>query len=349
MELKCRIEKINKNQEGLPEGNFLIVNFNKGEDVFIFFEEFNKQYEAASRERGANDSLIEINNDDNIQPAINERPNYKNLLQYLSNKLGISETTFKDDNILIIESSFGNFLELPWEEIVDTRIIVLRKVISNKKTNPEHTHNSLLFILASSNINHNGRLPDLKDKIADEINSITKKIILAAPKDYNIKDVRILKSITRELFSSLPWEEYNFIHFLMHGDENGGICLESKDDNNYKNQDIICIADVISCLREENFLLMFFSFCFSGGGVNGANSLSCQLTNEGITKYAIGYRNEVGEKSARNFSNIFYNILLDGYAKGTGQHIEETYKKAMTDYSKILPDMKYLPLLFINC
>ncbi len=348
MKIVCEVRDIiEQKPEDLTPGRYLFID-KDGSSINIPFSEFQGFYEESERNLEPVKSDPEFGVDENIKTVIPEKssmPDYKRVLAYLIERISITSGDFGEDkDELIIESSFGNFLELPWEDIAQGKIFVLRRVVGEKKNNYENTFNNFLFVVSNSHITANGEVADLKEKLREEVLAIVHQAMDVIPKEFKVGDMHIAKHTTKSSFSSLPWDKYNYIHIIMHGDDKGGLCLETEGVDNYKVQDIIGIDDVASMLTDKKFFLLFFSICHSGGGVDGNNSLAFHIANNGISKYAIGYRLSVGEDSASTFAQIFYKILL------SGQHaVEEVYKKSLAEYySKPISNNGYMPLLYIN-
>lgn len=352
MKVSCEIKKFEQNnREKLPEGLYLRIDKN-GSLFDVSLSEFRTFYEESKRGSeplmpdpgfGTGDPVVTI-------AEKSSTADFDKVISYLKGKIAISEADFKEDNELTIESSFGDFLELPWEKMAQDKILVFRKVIGEKKNSHNESLNNFLFILSNANISTAGESANLKDKLKDEVSKIIDSAIEVIPKEFKVDNIQISKHTTRASFPLLPWDKYNYIHVIMHGDEGGGLCLENQDVDRYKLQDVMGIDDTVSVLTDKNFLLFFLSICYSGGGLNnGKNSLAFHITNKGISKYVIGYRFGAGEDSALAFATIFYKTLLSGSIDGTQDSIEGVYKKSLQEYYRMpLSSSGYLPLLYIN-
>jgi len=352
MKISCELKEVDNVAESSTNDKRLYIRSDILKSSDILFSEFMGYYERSKRESGllTYEPSIGINTLDNIVEVKNDISDFTNMMDFLASKLSISENVFDSEDELDIESSFGNFLELPWEKITPKNVCVIRKIPTEKTNFPEQINN-LMFIISSSNVSANGEMSDLKDKLKSEILKAIDQVIQSAPKYFKVNNVAIAKHTTKESFGSLPWESYNYIHIIMHGDENGGLCLESMEIDKYKIQDVMNIEEALDVLNDKKFLLSFLSFCYSGGGlIDNKNSLAFHLVNRGISKYAIGYRHGVGEDSALNFSEIFYRILLNGSNSGRNNNkIEEVYKKSLLEYNeKSGLNNRYTPILYTN-
>lgn len=351
MKLSCQLREITgNNPENLPQGKYLYINKNDSL-ISIPFSEFQSYYEESKRDMDS--YLPEPSFQSEEQAVVPEKSSgsdFKKIINYLIEKIAITESDFNStNNELIIESGFGNFLELPWENVAKNKVIVFRRVPGETKNENKKTLNNLLFVTSNSVLSNEGEAADLKDMLKDEISAIIQHAILAIPKDFKIDDMHISKHTTKHSFKALQWESYNYVHFIMHGHDNGGLCLEEKDLDRYKSQDVMNIDEVISALDGKNFTLLFFSFCNSSGPRNGDSSLAFNITNKGISKHAIGYRFGVGQNSAFAFAEIFYKILFNGFGKDKQNIIEEVYKKSLLEYyTEPTTNKDYVPMLYVN-
>jgi hypothetical protein len=353
MKISCELKDTMKdNQENLPEGRYLYIYYEKNTSAInISLPEFQGHLEEAKR--GSEQSIpnpgVGSDNQTIIPTRENNRPDFKNMMSFLVEKIAINDKDFNDGDELIIESSFGNFLELPWEEITQKKIFVFRMVVGERKNDLPESQNNLLLIISNSHITVNGELPDLKNKLKDEILKIIDQTIDAIPKDFKINNISVAKHTTKDSFPLLLWDNYNYVHVIMHGDESGGLCLEKPEIDKYKVQDIMTIDEVIEILKNKKFSLLFLSFCYSGGGLNNNNSLAFQISSKGISKYVIGYRYGVGETSAMTFAEYFYKLLVNGFAATKQDRLREVYKESLSKYySDSQSNNVYVPILYIN-
>ncbi len=344
MKISCQLQNINSNQKNLPEGKFLVIHTEGKDEIYIPFIEFSDLYKEEKGDVSSIDKSPNISFD-NMPLDINKdfvRPNFSKLMGYLKEKIGINEAIFKSKNKLVIESNFDTFLELPWEDLVNEKIFVLRKVLGNKKNDSAHSPASLMIILSNSRSSNNGKRSDLKKKLKTEVLEIASSTIEVQPKDFKINDIYISKHTTKIIFKLLSWDNCNYVHFIMHGSESGGLCLENENIDEYKKEDILEVKDALRILKEKKLFLIFFSHCNS-------SSFAYEVVNNGIAKYTIGYRQGVGETSANVFSRYFYKNLLSSFEKNTTDRLEKVYIRSLIGYYKSKDsDDKYVPLLYIN-
>ena len=354
MRISCELKDNKKdNPENLPEGKYLYIYSKKSTTpITILFSEFQGRYDEAKRSSTLtlSDPGIGSIGGQIITTEKDSRPDFKTVMSFLTEKVSISDSDFNEDDELIIESGFGTFLELPWEKITTKNVFVFREAIGNKNINNPEPVNNLLFIISNSNISVDGELPDLKNKLKAEVLKIIDQTVGAIPKAFYINNINVLKHATQDKLKSVSWNNYNYVHIIMHGDKNGGLCLEKTEIDKYKIQDIMTTDKIIEVLDGKNFLLLFLSFCYSGGGLdNGSNSLAFQITSRGIARYVIGYRYGVGEDSALTFAESFYKTLVSGLGSDQQDRLKEVYKKSLSEYWKD-PKQKngYQPMLYIS-
>jgi hypothetical protein len=353
MIISSELKKIDDNRENLPKGEYLyIYSENNSKPIIIPFSEFQGLYQEAKNDFALSplDPVVSSVEHTTTIREQNNIPNFERIMKYLMEKIVINENDFDNDaNELIIESSLGDFLELPWEKVTEKEICVLRRAGGGKKSSPYEYPNNLLFVISNSNLSSEVEFADLEKELKGEIQMIVNEVNGTVPKLFKVDNLHISKHTTIDSFKLLPWNEYNYVHMIMHGDKNGGLCLEKADIDHYKSQDVISIEEVMSVLKDRNFLLMFFSLCNSGGCIFNRNSLAFRVVNEGIAKYTIGYRYGVGEKYAFSFSEIFYHTLLSGAENSRVDRLERVYRRSLSEYYKGLgADKKYIPILYIN-
>lgn len=360
MRISCKIEEVKKDVGNPSEGKYLSVYIATKENEYfksISLSEYQSFYEGIILEGDnlSEGSGVTIGGDFSNSLTMDSkmgRPNFDKMMQYLSKEMGIDSEYFTDSEELTVESDFGNFVELPWEDITDKRIIVIRRAIGIDLNEINDDVNNLLFIASNSNKYFDGgSAADLREKMKDEIlGVIALNSLGVASKDFKLDNIHISKHTTEESFEALPWDKYNYIHMIMHGDDKGGISLEYSNEGYYKMRATMNIDKVIKILSDKKFLLLFLSFCYSGGGcVYGCESLAFRIAKNKISKYVIGYRYGIGEESALTFTDIFYRFLLSSSAKNEKNRIEKIYKESLIEYFKNPKfNSDYMPLLYIN-
>lgn len=359
MRISCKIENVKDDIENLSIGEYLFIYISAKEAEYlrkISLLEYQSHYKSAVQgDELPKESVATFGGSYKDSLTISPkafRPNLDTMMQYLSEEMGIGSEDFINGEELIVESNFGNFVELPWENVTDKKIFVIRRVFGVGLDEINDSANNLLFIASNSNrYLSGGSAADLREKMKDEIlGVIAQNALGVTSKDFKLDNMHISKHTTRESFEILPWDKNNYIHMIMHGDDSGGICLEYSDPEYYKMIATMSVNRVINILSDKKFLLLFLSFCYSGGGcVQGNDSLSFQTVEKGISKYVIGYRYGISENSALTFVDIFYRLLLSSFAKNESDRIEKIYKESLAEYFKNPKfDPDYMPLLYIN-
>jgi CHAT domain-containing protein len=158
---------------------------------------------------------------------------------------------------------------------------------------------------------------------------------------FRMQKVLLSKHTTKQALGSINWSEYNFIHIILHGLSDGRLALENPDKTRYKDPDFMTVTEFLDILKGKNLDLIFLSFCFSGGGLDGEQeNLAVQLTKNDASQYVIAYGNPVGDSSAASFAKIFYEYLING------SEIEQVYKTSLQKYYQLSSTGKYVPLLY---
>lgn len=348
--IKANIEDVRDEINSIPKGKYLCVQANSNEVIYIPHEEF---YKLVSKAKSK--PMINMHEDIEIGlggSALTEKsiikPDFSDLMKFLVEKINI---VFENDNDeMIISSSEGIILELPWEDVSDKKIIVFREVISNKRKSFEEKTNNLLFVVSHA-VKHGGEiLEPIKEKMDEEIKSIYSLIgslkTQEMPTHFKLQNVLLSIHTTKDSFKNTQWEKYNYVHFIMHGLDTGEICLENSDDHELV--DPLSASDFLSILNGKNFELFFLSFCYSCGGVNTGESLAFKIIDEGISKYVIGYSYPVKGGPALLFATDFYDRFLNGDKDIQGNdRIKDFYKKSLLKCYNKNNIRNYVPFLYM--
>jgi hypothetical protein len=348
MEIGCRLVESTGDQEAdkilnLPKGKYLEVLTAKDyQPLYIPFEEFQSLYDEAKREVDAvpQEPKMETAEVVSLESRSQQKPRFSKVIDFLSQRIGIDEDDLDKEGELVIRSDWGLFLELPWEYLVEKQIFVIRKFARENLVTDRREENNLLLLTSHA---RESTEKDLKRVMDEEIGAIYDALHFLRKSNqttFRVEKILLLKHATREALGKIDWESFNLIHFVMHGDQGGRLCLESKDRDRYKTPDPLSVDDLLEILSGKNFTLIFLSLCYSGGEASEGDSLAFRLTRTGVSRYVIGYSNAVGEMSARNFSSIFYELLT------TGDDIQTVYKESLKRYYKTKPS-RYLPLLYV--
>jgi len=356
MKITAELQLIKRdNNMGLSAGKYLSVSINNsGKPSYIDIDEFVKNCKPKKSVRNivlpAVIAIGQDNIDENIQTQTS-RPDYTVAMNYLKETIGINDTYFNDDeNELIIESNFGNFLDLPWEDL-KSNICVFRRIFGGKRFTPNIKHNNLIFLISYADKNNDGEQGILKTEIKDEVVGIASYLLDSEPKFFRIENIHMQKHMTKEKINSIKWSDYSFVHIIMHTTEKGELCFENPDMDRYKESDSVSPREFIKIFKNKRILLLFLSTCYSGGGVKDDDCLAFQVVYSGIAEHAIGYRYGIKEKLAASFSKMFYRLLSNGHELNNTNQLELIYKQALAEYYKENPESKidnYIPIMYTN-
>lgn len=352
MEIFFRSIKVNKEKlDGFTAGEYLAIETDspKSKEILIRRDEFETLYLMGKKDKRVTGAFP-------LEPQIAYGPDllqlpqeeswgfkYKDLMKLLADKVDISSLLkAKVEEDLIIRSDLGMVLELPWEDIVNSSICVYRVVIGQENEGfEEKSENNLMLFMSHA---YKGVGKNLKEAMDDEIRNIYGSLgdIMGENNQYfRMESIFLLKHTTRRSFEEIPWKRFNFVHFIMHGDQDGNLHFEKDDPARYKESDFIKIEDILNIMKGHRFKLVFLSVCYSGGSLYDGDSLAFQIIKCGYSKYVIGYAQPAGEDSAKDFSNFFYKNLMNG------EKINDVYKKSIKSYysgkSRI-----YKPLLYVH-
>lgn len=340
MEIYCDLQVQDNDSALLLKGVYLNIktNLNAGSPIIIPYTEFEVLYSKARQSSDVPKEDLGIGEIGSIPLEVTNKqnPNYKDVMVFLLEKLNF-KTEHVANNDLIVQSDVWTFLELPWEEIGEGKLSVIRKVICKNDKDVEDNNNLLLLMSHA----HENVGKDLKEKIVEEIESIYGAMIKHTQTSFRVNSILLSQHTTVESIKLISWNLYNMIHLMMHGDKDGSLCLENPDHQKYKQVDKFSSSDFLSLIKDRCFKLIFLSMCYSGGGIEGKESLAFNIVKSGCSKYVIAYSNAVGEDSARLFADSFYKNLI------TGNRIEEVYKSSLATYRSTLNNKDYyMPLLY---
>jgi hypothetical protein len=331
---------------GHPPGKYLYIETSQGgEPVYIPHGEFTDLLQKA-RSRPKINAPINVPQvgvgEEIFTEKTNQGPDFAEMMDFLAQKINLgSDGTEKEMTVTVI-SDAGVFLELPWEDIANKEIYVFRRVTKSENKDKEvRRENNLLLLLSHA---HEDLGEDLKKKMDEEVRGIFALLnffLENEQQSFRMQKILLSKHTTKQSLESINWGEYNYIHIIMHGLLNGELVLENPDKAQYKYPDPMSMVEFLDILKGKNLDLIFLSFCFSGGGLDGEQeSLAVQLTKHDASQYVIAYSYPVGDTSAASFAKIFYEYLING------SEIEQVYKKALQKYYQLSSAGKYIPLLY---
>lgn len=241
-----------------------------------------------------------------------------------------------EGNELIIQSETEKILELPWENMVEGTTIIYREVLSElEETDPSASKNFLIL----KSLAHIPDKENLSETIQQEAyNAILEFLVKDNKPDSRIDSLHLLKNTTKDNVTGIDWRNFDFLHVIMHGEDDGRLCLEKT--TRYEEIDHMEMNEFLELLNSKapvNYTLMFLSFCFSSGGGSKENSLSFELIKRGFSQNVIGYNGGIDTKSAMEFAKQFYSRLL------SGKPIKESFKEAK---ASVTLKNEYIPFFY---
>ncbi len=345
--LTCSLIDYNEPPTGVAKGRYLQLIINNNPAILIDYNEYLNQFNSSKEIRdtlSTTDYSVLTGEQEIIGSDIEKesgRLGRNIILTYLASKIG--STVFETASKVKVVSDVSSILELPWEEINNNKLIVLRKYKTTHQIKCNLPINNMVILMSHA---HDGIGGDLKKTMDEEINSIYESIRVLRVNNqstFRIDNILLSKHTTRTSIKNIDWKSFNFVHLITHGDMNGSIALERPEPEYYKIPDTLSKNDFVELLAEYNFRLIFLSYCYSGGGnLNNEDSLAFQLVKNGISEYCIGYRDPVLESAAKNFSSIFYEYLL------LGEDIIETYKQSLDRFCSMSSNRKDIPYLYLS-
>ncbi len=251
-----------------------------------------------------------------------------------------SEKFLTNDEELVINSDSNEILELSWEQFVDrSKTVVFREVMTETPHSSSDGKKGNFLLLISHSYDNK---TNISNGISEEVSLIYKEIVEVNKPDRRIEHLNLLKHPTKENITNIKWNNCTFVHLVMHGEDDGRLCLEN--DKNYEIIDHMSkdtFLDILKGQAVDNLFLVFLSFCYSGGKTTNS-SLAFDLVKSGIAKYSLAYLGRVGNESARDFSQRFYNDFLTGQ-----RDVSESFKNAFMAYSnRATQGLLYVPVLY---
>jgi hypothetical protein len=344
MEVSCRLVTIEKDDEvyKIAKGIYLEVSCNhpnskKGLIPYNIFEEvFSiRQNISVTPEIGQlNDQLQGISQPLNVTANLPRQDALDLVLQ----QIGLYKYTVKDSD-LIIKSNFSPFFELAWESIITENLCVYRKTIHKKfNKNTDGVANSI-GILMSHSFKDVGR--DLKEYMDQEVQSIISILLTNNTSKFRTENIMLVKHTNVQTILDVLEKKLTMLHLIMHGDENGNLCLENSDRSKYKIVEKLPSDKFVEMIRGNGYNLIFLSMCNSGGAQkNLEDNLAYKIIKNAGSSYVVSFIGPVGEKSAKEFSEEFYGLLVNG------ESIEAIYKEALVKYKVKTNRNKYIPVLY---
>ena len=342
MEIICNLIKVSNEISDLPQGaHFLISSSKNTKQTYVEYAEFQRRYqEAASLEKPQNTELDVVSGSEALkQDEVKRQNGFDQVVLFILEKIDFKHSEVEGGEI-IIKSDFVKFLELPWEQSIGEKIVIIRRFYGSQLIQSKSEYgkvNNLVILMSHA---YKGIGADLEKEMKSEIKSIYNILTEQNHSTFKTQKILFLKHTSKDMLKNIEWEDFNFLHLIAHGDSQGFLALEATG-TDYKSPDLLSSKDFLDHFQKSAFDLIFLSNCYSGGGLDNEDaSLALRLIESGCTHYSIGYREGTGEDSAKQFAEIFYETLVSGV------NIEEVYKKSLLRYYQMNPQPKYIPFLF---
>lgn len=315
------ITVVDKNAENLPEGNYLQFTDEKGITIYYPRVKFDSVFSLKESTKINQFDIgdIGIGKQTNVQQVTGDisQPNFDifiNEIRLAVEAGGIELETENDWIEILSENSL--LLEVPWEGLFNKSVV--RVIDSAKITNSDDKKNMLVAISHA----HIGVQDYIINQIKLEVKEIYKSLEYYVEENKFFEKILLIKhaTISNLQLPSSEYSNYSYLHLAMHCDENGKFWLEKEGDM-YKNPEPTDIDDILGTSpRNHSFQLVFFSSCYSGGGLkDGQMSPSHKLVKDGVARYTIGYRFGAKELVAKKFSDDFYKYLKSANQGGQNQ------------------------------
>lgn len=244
--------------------------------------------------------------------------NIKNRLE----KHGVLKELTSENRVVdfIIESESDLMGGQPWSYFLGSCGIkskqiryVIKKKTNQKSTPADNEDLNILVLVSKANIGSDGyTIGKIFDHFPKEVGFITNSAIkdikqpLSKPTVYTVA-----KFINKDSISRVHFEEYNFIHILMHGHD-GELGFESNEDENIF--DWVKKEQTLPFLKKstKKYKLIFLSLCDGAKSLANEHSLAFNLIKEDIAENVIGFNGRIESKDAAPmFCNFFYSAFLD--------------------------------------
>jgi hypothetical protein len=244
--------------------------------------------------------------------------NASKLLRFLSkhgidiNKLIRSES----DKVLVVESNKDFVLSLAWE-LANTKIRgvkTIRKVMVGNSGTKKVERQNFLFLLSHGFLDGAGGLHKVANYFSTEVSPVLNSLFETNRQGaFKPQLFQVIKYLNQDILARLKFDEYDNIHLVLHGRENGDLGFEAIADH----WQISWLSSTefvkhMQALNTNERELVFLSCCYSGYGTFPQSSLAFQLVNSGIARHAIAFNGQIGsERTLPGFVNNFYaNYML---------------------------------------
>lgn len=337
------VERVKDVSGSIKLSHYLQIDTSLGVQSRIPFDEYRKIYERSISQNKPLAQSVDIGDPEQLGQSISFTSVSNDLnpvLGLLLEKLEVpSGEKLTSDQKLFIQSELAEFLELPWESVVGETYVFREVIHAEDIVKSQNLKNSFMVLMSHSHQPDKNNIGnELNEEIVDIFDHITKN-----NKDsFKIDEIFFLKHATISSVSDTVWNKFRYLHVALHGEEDGRLCFE--DATYYDRIDYLTKDEFLNLLyagSKPHFLLIFLSFCFSGGGAEKA-SLAYDLVRTGVTENVVAYAGGVGSPSAKKFSKLFYNFLT------CGEVPTSAFQKAMDKYKSENQNPEYLPMFFMR-
>lgn len=337
------IERVKDVSGNIKLSHYLQVDTSLGARSRIPFDEYREVYERSISQNKPLTQVVDIGDPEQLGQSIgfiSVSNDLNPVLGLLLEKLEVpSGDKLTSDQELLIQSELAEFLELPWESVVGETYVFREVIHAEDIVNSENSKNGFMVLMSHA---HQPNKANIGNELNDEVIDIVDHITKNNKDSFRIDELFFLKHGTRSAVTEAEWSKFRYLHIVIHGEEDGRMCFE--DASHYDRIDYISKDEFISFLNKDpkpHFLMIFLSFCFSGGGAETA-SLAFDLVRTGVTESVIAYAGGVGSPSAKKFSKLFYNFLT------CGDIPKSAFQKAIDKYKTENPDPEYVPMFFMR-
>ena len=266
----------------------------------------------------------------------------KEALDFLLKDICRSDELLTQDEELIVVSASHLFLRLPWETKIDRKSTgVFRQIEggASSKRREESAQRAARFIIVRSHAYQTlrGNLEDGGEEMKDEVRAVVDELTDRTTSPLRVSAIRVVKHGTKTEVARIDFREHDYVHFIMHGEKDGSLCLENI--GNPEQIDSLSREEFINLLSSggtRGVLLFLLSFCYSAGGAISEANLSFELVNRDMAEYVVGYEGRVGNTFSSQFAKDFYPSIASG----------KTIKESFVEASRKRLSEKYIPLLY---
>ena len=337
------VERVKDVSGNIKLSHYLQVDTSLGVQSRIPFDEYREIYERSISQNKPLTQGVDIGDPEQLGQAIgltSVGSDLNPVLSLLLEKLEVqSGNKLTSDQELFVQSELAEFLELPWESVVGETYVFREVIHADDIVRSQNVKSGFMVLMSHA---HQPDKNNIGNELNDEVIDIFDHITKNNKDSFKIDEIYFLKHGTKTAVTETQWDKFRYLHIVLHGEEDGRLCLE--DGTHYDRIDYITKDEFVNLLNtglKPHFLLVYLSFCFSGGGSEKA-SLAYDLVRTGVTEHVIAYTGGVGSPSAKKFSKFFYNFLT------CGDNPRMAFQKAMDKYKTENPEPEYLPMFFMR-